>query len=1115
VKMEKEEFYGLSEIYLSPSRSSRSRGILSSRQQEDVISFSNENTTSDTDQNVWDDTDEESWVPLVAESTIQEDSGVEDRSVSEPEPLPRDSHLGAPLLSHTQNANNTGEDLNSSNAINKWSKQRGETPGSDCPPLVGAKGSLGAVGTALPVAFRPLTLETNNPLGTGSELVFSPGGDEGYMLPSGVQAYYGSDSDIEDSEWNILQESVTSSGQVPIRDAVEGADSVTPTPGLPYPPGNTPVVPEEMERDSPAGLSTPDAELSLLSNASSSNNGGKKIKRSIRPPVVGQSKENFGQPIRKDLGSTDGEESEDEVSSKRSSASRHQIEIQEAQPASLGSQSENTDSLSTVLDMDLSRGEIQGCETGNEDNVGSKSDSPVTGLKPAFVVGGPINQPDRITSFRSNIQGRTQDVKASLPNQMVLTRSTLIEREQFLSQPPLYPFISEQEISLTSVLSIESTNHPDSSERVTSPSVLSVSSATSSKRLEWDSGADVGYTGNPPREKQGASLSTLERIAIGNYASVLRTEPEGTTQVREKRANKKGTKQSSKASDSNKSSMKTGASSSSNSISYTSQSNSYIDEKSSSPSRSWRYQQHRFKGNDISSSDEEFVTKAAASPVASPRRKPRKKAESPGKRNYFKCRPSTAGPRRLIARELSNEGKSSSLVELSNASASVQTRRSSSQQDLAEKDMSLSSQNSGSNNIKVVSSTTFTGTGSSTSVATTVYRNNLDKNQRLVDSAVSSKSSLVQSESWLSTSRNSSNERSLEKRHSGKTSNLKRSYFIDGIPHILKPPDRSSISSINEQSSPCYETSDVDTPSDMKETDRESCPSSNQISEDESHFKENKENYDSRIQSKLDFQTRQAWESIDSSETKNDEISKVHSTSMQSSLMNNSSNTTALLLEKKSSVEEGNNALQTLSIRLQKRVIALMEVSSVQKAHDYKKLQDYIEFIGNPSANEEEYNLKHNVAGVIMRMFGEIGMEESDTSTPIHSETSESLTTDSQISYQGKNSIGSFIVSKHPQEAQEDLTNETSKPNSFPENAEASEDLSPRSTCTEDMDDLSMEEMMERVVTPGGTVNLVPYRPPSATKMYYMNVAQGFSWDSPVVGSRMSTWSCCHTEIRA
>ncbi|XP_046383600.1 uncharacterized protein LOC124154113 [Ischnura elegans] len=59
------------------------------------------------------------------------------------------------------------------------------------------------------------------------------------------------------------------------------------------------------------------------------------------------------------------------------------------------------------------------------------------------------------------------------------------------------------------------------------PSPASISSVASNRRLEWDSGADVGYQqsdGVPP-----VLLSTLERMALdGCTESLIRTDPEGT-----------------------------------------------------------------------------------------------------------------------------------------------------------------------------------------------------------------------------------------------------------------------------------------------------------------------------------------------------------------------------------------------------------------------------------------------------------------------------------------------------------------------------------------------------------------------------------------------------------
>jgi hypothetical protein len=64
------------------------------------------------------------------------------------------------------------------------------------------------------------------------------------------------------------------------------------------------------------------------------------------------------------------------------------------------------------------------------------------------------------------------------------------------------------------------------------PSPASVSSVTSSRRLEWDSGADVGYQNYRPENGEPVpndALSTIERIALTRGCSAaLRLEPEGT-----------------------------------------------------------------------------------------------------------------------------------------------------------------------------------------------------------------------------------------------------------------------------------------------------------------------------------------------------------------------------------------------------------------------------------------------------------------------------------------------------------------------------------------------------------------------------------------------------------
>jgi hypothetical protein len=64
------------------------------------------------------------------------------------------------------------------------------------------------------------------------------------------------------------------------------------------------------------------------------------------------------------------------------------------------------------------------------------------------------------------------------------------------------------------------------------PSPASVSSVTSSRRLEWDSGADVGYHNYQPNASESIpsdGFSTIERIAlVRGFSAAQRLEPEGT-----------------------------------------------------------------------------------------------------------------------------------------------------------------------------------------------------------------------------------------------------------------------------------------------------------------------------------------------------------------------------------------------------------------------------------------------------------------------------------------------------------------------------------------------------------------------------------------------------------
>ncbi|ROT69633.1 hypothetical protein C7M84_012137 [Penaeus vannamei] len=864
-----EEDEGLPEVYLSPSRQYRTDRNCG---------------PNDSDQNVWDDIEGETWVPLcprladdetvtrldddpqatyslgmreeiegisslessaAGSSTVTSASQSHTLSISEakePKRMPEGAGSHEEGSSHLLDAETKVKKTAKGDRVVAWSRQRGETPGSDCPPVAGAG--------APPRTFRQnLKLDTNFSSQQSSELVFSPGGDEGFMVPGGVHAYYGSGSDTEGLEWSMGEEYQADS-VAPYRDVVEGADSVTPVPQN-YSGNGSSVGLRAMERNSPAGLSTPDADVDVTV-AVARNLSSRKSKNSIRPPVVGQSEELLVQASRKDLGSTDGEESE-EGGAKRPPIREDLFSAPETQPGSLGSQSENTDSVNTVLDM--SRGEVQGCET---EAVGTPLLSTPLTLEPAmsqphhkpnFVIGGPISPRGKFRQFQNTVRGRMQDVKASLEIQPGLNLGAHVDREQFLSQPPLYAPVTpvcEQEVSLASMISVE-TNHPDSSDRVTSPSVLSVSSAASSKRLEWDSGADVGYAGNAP-EQMSASLSTLERIAIGNYASVLRTEPEGTTQVKEKLKNSKKSYKACGA--------KGGGS-------LASVKRNIPEVMGSLPSRSLRVPQIRER-KIVSSSDEEFDSRRT-SPSQSPRRKPRRR---------------------------------SSLTLSDDVPVNLKAKKN---------------------------------------------------------------------------SRNARNHGNI-RRPTGNTS---------------EPRGKSK---------------------------------------------------DSKSGTNLMVAKGQK-EVQDSSES---------------------------VLESQVSLQSSNNSLQALSAKLKKRIQILLDQGTMKKVQDYNKLQDYIEFIGIPSTNEEECRLKHGVAGVITRMFGEIEADDTDASNTFNSETSETPTTDSHAS--------------------ENVTQSHSNMDFPPVEGDSLPSEEPGSSLCKSTSE--KDEGQERSVTPGGTITLKAYRPPSASRTYFMAVSR-------------------------
>ena len=993
----KEELKGLPDVYLSPSRSGGS-GRTSSL------------AASDTEHSVLDDADSELWTVLLPETTVSDELHPSEVALGEilpeREEIEGDSSIDLALntnkfttgrpqnTSYSQRkpegireygaggvSQPTGNAKKTKNVLqNKegyWKHQRGETPGSDCPPVAG-------IGALSRVFRQPLELNTNSSQSPKSELVFSPGGDEGFMVPGGVSAFYGagSSSDTDGLEWNSGLE-VGAQALCPARD-VEGADNMA-SGSQAYTSGRLVALtgPAGMERNSPAGLSTPDAEVDVqFSTGTAVPLTRNKSKNSVRPPVLGQSEEQVRTIVRKDLGSTDGEESEDDGGQKRMNLMRDALPS-DIQLSSLGSQSENTDSVNTVLDM--SRGEVQGCET--DDTIDTPIISPSqlaepahlqVGPKPTFVVGGPIAPRGKYKMFQSTVRGRMQDMMASLeiePNPEV---RMFVDRDHFLSQPPLcpaVPAVSEQEASLTSMVSVESTHHPESSDRVTSPSVLSVSSAASSKRLEWDSGADVGYMGNIP-EQISSSLSTLERIALGSYASVLRTEPEGTTHAVDKQKPSK------------KSSKTTVARSSNNSGSVRRSNVEHVSASLPSKSSRGTHSRERFK---VSSSEEDFGSRFS-SPGNSPRRRPRrrpvtgysKRMDLPLKSCAMKTK-KTFGRLHQLLQEINSEGKASSLVELNQASRTVpEYRRSNSQQSLSYSGDTSGKQSETVSNVSVAA-------GSSTSIVTTVCRKRDGKAPSVSCRDVGTHPTNVAQASTSS---------KIE------SSNDKKSQFVDKVQQKgskLRMPKRTHAWSSNEVSSRSRGSSDTETLSDRKDTDGDSCLSSNLVSDEEPmNLKAKKNSENAKNHENIAKQHQRSG-------SKKPHQSQGHRVNDDSS---SSSSLQRSLLESQVSIQSINNSLQALSVRLKEKIQALLDSGTMKKVQDYNKLQDYVAFIGLPSANEEECQLKQGVANVIMRMFGEIGADDTDASNNMNSETSEPVTPSSPSDSKWESMSGNTIPSQ-------------------------------------------------------------------------------------------------------
>ncbi|KAF2351461.1 ALMS motif [Trinorchestia longiramus] len=154
--------------------------------------------------------------------------------------------------------------------------------------------------------------------------------------------------------------------------------------------------------------------------------------------------------------------------------------------------------------------------------------------KPSFEIGGALSPLHaQIQSQCSSSVLRT-DIDCSVDDWNKSSSELKGKKEKITRIPPL-TVLSEQEISLASLMSMESVQPAESSERVTSPSLFSISSAASSKRLEWDSAADVGYAGGN-RFSSASSLSTLERLTMDNFVSNIVSDESPKTTLLKKRS---------------------------------------------------------------------------------------------------------------------------------------------------------------------------------------------------------------------------------------------------------------------------------------------------------------------------------------------------------------------------------------------------------------------------------------------------------------------------------------------------------------------------------------------------------------------------------------------------
>ncbi len=158
---------------------------------------------------------------------------------------------------------------------------------------------------------------------------------------------------------------------------------------------------------------------------------------------------------------------------------------------------------------------------------------------------------ERLDDFRSTMEKERQEMTSAAS-----AASPLFAHRRVLPNLPLggagfEAGLSEHEFA-SSVTDDSSLPSPSprmglgSLHRATSPSAASVASSTASglttgrKNLEWDSGADLGYLDDLHQQPgAAASLSTLEKMAIGSYSNIFGSEVSKSGDSRSKQVSRR------------------------------------------------------------------------------------------------------------------------------------------------------------------------------------------------------------------------------------------------------------------------------------------------------------------------------------------------------------------------------------------------------------------------------------------------------------------------------------------------------------------------------------------------------------------------------------------------